>query len=53
VCVLKTVHKLLLVHEGGPDAELLQSAFHMIGRVMDARQVSTSLSHTHTHVKLI
>jgi len=56
VCVLKTIQKLLLVHEGSPDAEFLQSVFHMIGCVMDARQVSIVMfymTHTYTHVKLI
>ena len=41
---VKTVEKLLLVGEVELDTELLQSAMHMIGRVVEARQVSVTVA---------
>ena len=43
---VKTVEKLLLVGEVELDTELLQSAMHMIGRVVEARQVSVNVGVT-------
>jgi len=44
VDAVKTVEKLLLVGEVELDTELLQSAMHMIGRVVEARQVSVTVA---------